>query len=261
MNFKKALIKLFILLTITSLTLCSAKKQYDNRHSSKDKNSLIINDIENVSYPDIIYFPDMKHPINASKFQVVVITVLNNLYQKNAMSVYVSVPNNLNEVNVNVLEKIISSKDITTIERGETNSFIPIKNKIKFNPDFGILFRISENSKIYPSDLNATEIPIDLGRNSPMSLLAHELYHSYNYQFDKEYFNRKNDKSTKDNNPLSFPNKEEEYVTLYLQNQTNDILGENRRINYGKNYYETISAISTFPRYPTIPKKYDRLYN
>jgi hypothetical protein len=242
MNVRNTLIKLFVLLIICALTFCSAKKQYD-KYSTEYKNSLIINDIENISEPNIIYFPDMKPPTNATKFQVAVITALNTLYQKNAMSVYVYKPNDLGEINVNVLEKIISSKDITIIERGESNSFIPIKNRIKFNPDFGILFRITENSKIYPSDLNANEIPIDLGRNSPMSLLAHELYHSYNYQFDNQYFNRKNDKSTQDNKHLSFPNKEEEYVTLYLQNQTNDILGENRRTNYGKNYYETVSAI------------------
>jgi hypothetical protein len=215
----------------------------------------IINDVNDTVEP-IMYFPNMLIPINATDFQKFTIISLNSLYNKDAMNVFIN--NSLNKVNV--LEKLITSKSIVTIERGENNSFISIKNKVKFNPNVGIIFRLTDTAKIYPSDLNASEIPTDLGRNSPMSLLAHELYHAYNSQFDKEYSKRKNDRSTKNASHVSFPNKEEEYVTLHLQNQTNDILGEDRRVNYGKSYYETVNPISTFPKNPTPPHRYERIY-
>lgn len=253
------LLWMFLLMNPYQVKVLNDERKY-NRNSTyvlgfHESVLSIVNDINDTVEP-IMYFPNMLIPSNATDFQKSTIMCLNTLYNTGAMNV--SINNTLQKINV--LEALITSKTITTIELGDNNNFIHIKNKVKFNPHVGILFRLTDTAKIYPSDLNASEIPADLGRNSAMSLLAHELYHAYNCQFDKEYLNRKKDRSTKNASHVSFPNKEEEYVTLHLQNQTNILLNEDTRINYGKSYYETVSPLSVFPKNPTAPHRYDRIY-
>ena len=45
--------------------------------------------------------------------------------------------------------------------------------------------------------------------------------------------------------PTSFPNREEEHVTLGPANQINRNLKEDERTNYGRNYYPVKSPTST----------------
>jgi hypothetical protein len=138
---------------------------------------------------------------------------------------------------VDVLGQFVGSKDNNiTIEEGDENKYS--NGTIKFNSENGISFRL-DDSKPGGED--------NRGRNSPSALLGHELMHGYNDKFDHDnYVERKADKSTKSaENPVSFPNKEEQYVTTNLANQVNGKLGEAKRTNYGRNYYPVVNPTST----------------
>lgn len=113
---------------------------------------------------------------------------------------------------------------------------------------------------MYPSDKTSETLREGLGRNSPTSMLSHELFHSYNATYDRaNYDTRKADVSMYNKtDPTSFINGEEKYVTTNLQNQANKTLGESQRVNYGRNYYPVTGPTSTKPKVPettTNPKK------
>lgn len=90
----------------------------------------------------------------------------------------------------------------------------------------------------------------NIGFNSPVSLLAHELVHCYHELFDENgYRIRKLDQSmvgakiAENGKDLSFPNQEEELV-VSLTNQICVRLGEDKRGNYGRNYYLTQNVLT-----------------
>lgn len=77
-----------------------------------------------------------------------------------------------------------------------------------------------------------------------MAVLAHELIHCYNELFETEaYINRKSDLTSRGKkldhagHDLSYPNKEEAFV-IRMTNQVAKRLGEDKRSNYGRSYYE-----------------------
>jgi len=79
----------------------------------------------------------------------------------------------------------------------------------------------------------------------------HELIHCYNELYETEdYHSRKSDHSPKgkkidnDGHDLSFPNAEEVFV-IKMTNQVAKRLGEDKRSNYGRSYYKTVSVLST----------------
>ncbi|HEY6437945.1 MAG TPA: hypothetical protein VIY47_15250, partial [Ignavibacteriaceae bacterium] len=97
-----------------------------------------------------------------------------------------------------------------------------------------------------------------LGRNSPTSMLSHELFHSYNATYDRANYDIRSADESMNTGGISFPNGEEKYVTTNLQNQVNKTLGESQRVNYGRNYYPVVGPTSTKPKVPettTNPKK------
>jgi len=117
-----------------------------------------------------------------------------------------------------------------------------------FNPVNGIIFRKTEDAQLYESHKTAETIPDNLGRNSPTSILGHEIFHAYNRIYDLvNYKARKQDTSPNNGGARDFPNKEEDYVTKDLANQMNKKLGESERVNYGKIYYPTETPTSTKP--------------
>jgi hypothetical protein len=164
------------------------------------------------------------------------VTALDHLYSNNAMEV--SIGEGDAAKTVNVLETMVSDKENKfTIQEGESNKYTGETNTVSFNHDEGINFR-KDASKGWDD-------PENVGKNSPASLLGHELYHGYNEVYDNAgYTSRKADKST-NTGGVSFPNKEEQYVTTNLANQTNAKLGEDKRTNYGRNYYPVASPNST----------------
>ncbi len=128
------------------------------------------------------------------------------------------------------------------IMQGDKNQYFPASNTIKFKHQHGVMFR-----KDYKKRFSGSNI----GYNSPMALLAHEIIHCYHELFDENgYRSRRLDRSVKskkinsNGKDLSFPNKEEELV-IRLTNQIIKRLGEDKRRNYGRNYYLVEHVLST----------------
>lgn len=127
------------------------------------------------------------------------------------------------------------------IKQGNKNQYNPNNNVISFYDTHGISFR-KDHKKRFTSK--------NLGFNSPISLLAHELIHCFHELYDEHnYRKRKLDKSTKGEKithkgyDLSFVNKEEELV-VRLTNQVARKLGEDVRRNYGRNYFKVKDVLS-----------------
>lgn len=128
------------------------------------------------------------------------------------------------------------------IKQGTKNQYNPNDNTISFYDTHGISFR-----KDYKKPFTTK----NLGYNSPISLLAHEIIHCFHELYDEHnYRKRKLNKSTKGKkvthrgHDLSFANKEEELV-VRLTNQIARKLGEDVRRNYGRNYFKVNDVFST----------------
>lgn len=129
-----------------------------------------------------------------------------------------------------------------TIISAKKNAYSPKYNTILFYDTHGVVFRKSHKKRWFVSNK---------GYNSPVSLLSHELIHCYNELYDTEdYLDRKKDRTSKgqkidaDGLDLSFPNAEEVFV-IKMTNQVAKRLGEDKRTNYGRNYYRTKGVLTT----------------
>lgn len=154
------------------------------------------------------------------------------------------------EKTIDIIDTLITkAKEPVFIKEGNKNQYSPSTNTIFFKHTHGVMFR-----KSYKKPFRGKNI----GYNSPMALLAHEIIHCYHELFDENgYLKRKKNhtmRGTKINQKgtdLSFPNKEEELV-IRLTNQVIKRLGEDKRRNYGRDYYLTESVLG-------IEKKKDDL--
>ena len=143
---------------------------------------------------------------------------------------------------LDILDALIHEADEPiNIRQGDSNKYYPASNTVQFNDTHGVKFR-----KDYKKRFNG----LNIGYNSPLSLLSHELIHCYHELFDEAGYRRrrinkttKGRKLTQHGRDLSFPNKEEELV-IRLTNQVAKSLGEDKRGNYGRNYYATESVLS-----------------
>lgn len=129
-----------------------------------------------------------------------------------------------------------------TIMHNTKNAYSPKYNTVMFYDTHGIVFRKNHKKKWFKRNK---------GYNSPVSLLSHELIHCYNEIYDTEdYLKRKKNHNSRgkkidnDGHDLSFPNNEEVFV-IKMTNQVASRLGEDRRSNYGRNYYPTKGVLST----------------
>ncbi len=127
------------------------------------------------------------------------------------------------------------------IKQGDKNQYNPNTNVISFYDTHGISFR-KDHKKRFTSK--------NMGHNSPISLLAHEIIHCFHELYDEHnYRKRKSNKSTKGKkvthtgHDLSFTNKEEELV-IRLTNQVARKLGEDIRRNYGRGYFKVKDVLS-----------------
>ena len=132
-----------------------------------------------------------------------------------------------------------------TIMHNTKNAYSPKHNTVMFYDTHGIVFRKNHKKKWFSSNK---------GYNSPVSLLSHELIHCYNELYDTEDYkerklnhNSRGKKVDNDGRDLSFPNNEEVFV-IKMTNQVASRLGEDRRSNYGRNYYPTKGVLSTKKR-------------
>jgi mRNA-degrading endonuclease YafQ of YafQ-DinJ toxin-antitoxin module len=170
------------------------------------------------------------------------IQVLDYLYENDIMTLTYH-KNTDKEKTLDIIDCLINdAPESIYIKEGNKNRYIPSSNTITFNHLYGAQFR-----KDYKKAFRGKNI----GYNSPMALLAHEIIHCYHELFDENgYRKRRKDHSMKGKKrdqkwiELSFPNKEEELV-IRLTNQVIKRLGEDKRRNYGRNYYLTDSVLST----------------
>jgi RHS repeat-associated protein len=210
------------------------------------------------------YEKDRKLDDKTPEFLKNSIAALDKLYTSEGMTVVIGEGEDAKTVNV--LDKLINATDnTTTIVEGTSNGFkgsFDDKGKynatITFNSKEGTFFKLTDGAK-YPSDIKTREdLPKDVGRNSPASMLSHELFHSYNATYDRANYDTRKADNSMYTGGASFPNGEERYVTTNQQNHVNSCLGESQRVNYGRNYYPVVSPTSTKPKVPettTNPKK------
>lgn len=200
------------------------------------------------------YEKDRKSNDKTPAFLQSSISVLDKLYSSDAMKI--TFGEGKDAKTVNVLDKLIGDKENTlSIVEGSKNDYNPETNTATFNSKDGIIFRVQDGVTLLPGDATAESLKDGLGRNSPASLLSHELIHGYNDFYDNaNYLKRKADVSTNTGGKLDFTNQEEKYTTG-LQNQASKVLGESQRVNYGKIYYPVVNSTSTKPKAAENPKK------
>jgi len=127
------------------------------------------------------------------------------------------------------------------IVQGTKNTYNPNNNVISFYDTHGISFR---------KDFKKRFTSKNVGYNSPISLLSHEIIHCFHELYDtNNYQKRRLNKTTKGKkvthtgHDLSFANKEEELV-VRLTNQVARKLGEDIRRNYGRGYFKVKDVLS-----------------
>jgi len=168
--------------------------------------------------------------------------IIDYLYLNEIMTVSYN-KNTTDEKVVDIIDALVdeATEDIHIIQ-GDKNQYFPATNTIKFKHQHGVMFR-----KDYKKRFSGSNI----GYNSPMSLFAHEIIHCYHELFDENgYRSRRLDRTMKvkkvnsNGKDLSFPNKEEELV-IRLTNQVIKKLGEDKRRNYGRDYYLVENVLRT----------------
>ncbi|WP_299883820.1 hypothetical protein [uncultured Lacinutrix sp.] len=144
---------------------------------------------------------------------------------------------------IDIIDVLVAdTENNITIIPGQKNAYSPSHNTVLFYDTHGVVFRKNHKKSWFRRNK---------GYNSPVALLSHELIHCYNELYETEdYHARKKDHSSKgkkidaDGHDLSFPNAEEVFV-IKMTNQVAKRLGEDKRSNYGRSYYPTISVLST----------------
>ena len=167
---------------------------------------------------------------------------LDFMYQNDLLQLTYNDKNTGQKINYDIIDILVDeTEEPIYIVQGTKNQYNPNNNVISFYDTHGISFR-KDYKKRFTSK--------NLGYNSPISLLAHELIHCFHELYDEHnYRKRKSDKSTKGKkvtpkgHDLSFVNKEEELV-VRLTNQVVRKLGEDVRRNYGRNYFKVKDVLS-----------------
>lgn len=138
---------------------------------------------------------------------------------------------------VDIIDVLTADTDnnIKIIYSKGKNFYSPTYNTVGFYDTHGVYFRKNYRKKWFTKNK---------GYNSPMAVLSHELIHCYNELYETEDYlaRKKNTTSRKKKidqagNDLSYPNLEEAFV-IRMTNQVAKRLGEDKRSNYGRSYYE-----------------------
>ena len=174
---------------------------------------------------------------------------LDYLYKKNAMEI------KIDGSKVNVLEELINNKDVKlTISKGNDNTYLDGK------------ITVDGNGMYFYKNAKKNLIGNNVGRNSPATILAHEIIHAYNdlmrilelpnpiinttiktsmYKINQQDSSCANSlKLSETGQDVSFPNMEEKNTTL-LTNQVARKLREDIRTHYRIEFYETTSPTTT----------------
>ncbi len=167
---------------------------------------------------------------------------LDYLYQNDILTITYH-KNTPEERTLDIIDVLLyEAPETIHIREGKKNRYFPENNTIWFKYRYGVKFR-----KNYKKPFRGENI----GYNSPLALLAHEIIHCYHDLFDDKGYRKrrinhsmKGKKISQQGIDLSFPNQEEELV-VHLTNQVVKRLGEDKRTNYGRNYYKVTHVLST----------------
>jgi hypothetical protein len=192
----------------------------------------------------LVYTPNKNrvYKNTESRFLRNTLIALDYLYYNDLMEV-VYFRNKENEKKVDIIDELVdNARENIFIIASNKNQYFPATNTITFNDTHGVLFRKNFRKRFTGSNV---------GFNAPVSLLAHEMIHCYHELFDENgYRKRKANKTTRgkkvleNGKDLSYPNAEE-FLTVTLTNQINEKLGDDKRGNYGRQYYPVIDVLST----------------
>lgn len=163
----------------------------------------------------------------------------------------------INVLNINFKNKgILTTVEILPLLIKNTAykiKIIPSARKNYYNPSSKTIGFYDTQGIFFKKDFLQPWSSSNIGHNSPVTLLAHELLHCYHSIYKRSsYLARKNDhtpqKQIIDQKglDLSFPNMEEAYVVRII-NRLSDYLGEDKRSNYGRTYYSVEAVTSTCP--------------
>lgn len=189
------------------------------------------------------YVPSRDYTAIEDRFTRNTHIAIDYLYKTNALTITFEDDGQTKMVDIIDVLVADTENDIKIIS-GNRNAYNPKINTVMFLDTHGVIFRKNHKKKWFRSNK---------GYNSAVALLSHELIHCYNECYETEdYLARKKDHSHRgqkvdyDGRDLSFPNAEEAFV-IKMTNQVAKRLGEDKRSNYGRDYYLTRSVLTTKP--------------
>jgi hypothetical protein len=201
---------------------------------------MIIYDLENIAH-EYAYINDRDYTLIQDRFLKNTLKALDHLHQTDALTIVFL--DDGSEKTLDIIDVLTadSTNDINIIYSEARNYYNPSTNTVGFYDTHGVFFRKNHRKKWFSRNR---------GYNSPMAVLAHELIHCYNELYETEdYIDRKQEYSSRGKkldhagHDLSYPNKEEEFV-IRMTNQVAKRLGEDKRSNYGRTYYEVDDVCS-----------------
>lgn len=202
---------------------------------------MIIYDLQNKPH-NYLYRDDRDYKSIADRFLRNTYKALDYLHKTNALTI--TYEDDGEEKTLDVIDVLVADtvNGINIIYSEKKNYYRPSTNTVGFYDTHGIVFRKNHRKRWFSKNK---------GYNSPMAVLAHELLHCYNelYETDDYIARRTNHTSRKKKidgagNDMSYPNLEEQFV-IRMTNQIVKRLGEDKRSNYGRSYYEVEEVTDT----------------
>lgn len=218
---------------------------------------MIIYDLNNKPHT-YTYVVDRDYQGLSDRFLKNTCKALDFLYETNTLTITYKddgIVKTLDIIDVLVAD-VVNGINIVYSER--KNYYRPSTNTVGFYDTHGIVFRKNHRKRWFSKNK---------GYNSPMAVLAHELIHCYNELFETEDYKARKlnitsrkKKIDSAGNDISYPNKEEEFV-IRMTNQVVKRLGEDKRSNYGRSYYEVEEVTDTRKKGKRKNRRISQIFN
>ncbi|ANH59471.1 hypothetical protein [Dokdonia donghaensis] len=218
---------------------------------------MIIYDLNNKPH-NYTYVVDRDYQGLSDRFLKNTYKALDFLYKTNALTITYKddgVVKTLDIIDVLVAD-VVNGINIVYSQR--KNYYRPSTNTVGFYDTHGIVFRKNHRKRWFSKNK---------GYNSPMAVLAHELIHCYNELFETDDYKARKlnitsrkKKIDSAGNDISYPNKEEEFV-IRMTNQVVKRLGEDKRSNYGRSYYEVEEVTDTRKKGKRKNRRISQIFN
>lgn len=218
---------------------------------------MIIYDLNNKPH-NYTYVVDRDYQGLSDRFLKNTYKALDFLYKTNALTITYKddgVVKTLDIIDVLVAD-VVNGINIVYSQR--KNYYRPSTNTVGFYDTHGIVFRKNYRKRWFSKNK---------GYNSPMAVLAHELIHCYNELFETDDYKARKlnitsrkKKIDSAGNDISYPNKEEEFV-IRMTNQVVKRLGEDKRSNYGRSYYEVEEVTDTRKKGKRKNRRISQIFN